>query len=74
MSVPTEILFVVEDEPSGGFSARAFEASIYTEAETWPELVEHARDAVRCHFDEDRLPRRIRLHYLGGELLTLLFA
>ncbi len=47
----SEIIFQVsEDEADGGFTARALGHSIVTEADTWAELRESVRDAVRCHF------------------------
>ena len=30
--------------------------------EDWHDLKAMAKDAVFCHFDEDRMPRVIRLH------------
>ncbi len=55
-----EIIFLVEEAPEGGYTARARGHSIFTEADTWDELKEMARDAVDCHFDEGEKPR------LGG--------
>jgi hypothetical protein len=49
----TEIIFEVTESPEGGYEARALSASIFTEAESLPELEDAVRDAVRCHFDED---------------------
>jgi hypothetical protein len=65
-----EIIFLVEESPEGGYEARALEA-IFTEAETLPELKERVRDAVRCHFDEARRPRIIRLHLVKDELIPV---
>ena len=48
----SEIIFVVEQAPEGGFTARALGESIITQAESAAELHEHVRDAVHCHFDE----------------------
>ena len=56
-----EILFLVEDDPEGGFIARALGASIFTEADTLPELRRMVQDAVHCHFDEDKAPYKIIL-------------
>ena len=36
--------------------------SIFTEADDLDGLREMVRDAVRCHFDEGRLPRKISVH------------
>jgi hypothetical protein len=66
-----EILFVVEEAPEGGYTARALGYSIYTEADTWEELKAAVQDAVECHFEEDNKPRVIRLHYLREEVLAL---
>lgn len=70
MRVP-EVIFLVEEAPEGGYEARALGHSIYTQAETLDELREMVRDAVRCHFDEEDLPRVIRLHLVKEEVLTL---
>ena len=61
-----EIIFVVEEAPEGGFSARALEASIFTQAESIEDLHARVRDAVRCHFDNGDAPRMIRLQKLFG--------
>ena len=68
----TEIVFLVEEAPEGGYTARALGGSIFTQAETWEELEEAVRDAIRCHFDreEDR-PRLLRLHYVRDKVLAV---
>jgi hypothetical protein len=68
----TELVFLVEEAPEGGYLARAVGQSVFTEAETWDELEEAVRDAVLCHFDreEDR-PRVLRLHYVRDKVLLL---
>jgi hypothetical protein len=45
-----EVIFLVEEVPEGGYTARALGASIFTEADTLTELHAQVRDAVRCHF------------------------
>ncbi len=57
----SEIVFLVEEDPEGGYTAQALGFSIFTEAETPEELEANARDAVRCHFEEGQLPAVIRL-------------
>jgi hypothetical protein len=64
-----EIIFLVEDAPEGGFSARALGHSIFTAAETEQELQAMVKDAVSCHFDEGTAPRIIRLHYVREEVI-----
>ncbi len=66
----SEIIFVVEEAPEGGFTARAVGESIFTQAATMAELHGQVRDAVRCHFDEDTLPKLIRLHFVRDEVIT----
>lgn len=53
----SEILFLVEQSPEGGYVARALGESIFTEADTLPELRKMIQDAVHCHFDENAMPR-----------------
>ena len=57
----TEILFVVEEAPEGGFFARADGYSIFTQADTLDELRQNVREAVECHFDDGQAPKLIRL-------------
>jgi hypothetical protein len=66
----SEIIFVVEQAPEGGFSARALDASIFTQAETIQDLHARVRDAVRCHFDDGSAPRMIRLHFVRDEVIA----
>ena len=66
----TEIVFVVEAAPVGGYLARAVGASIHTEADTLEMLGTAIREAVACHFEEGHGPRVIRLHVVRDELLA----
>lgn len=57
-----EVVFIVQPDSEGGYSASAIGPSIHTQAESLSALVEHARDAVACHFaDALERPKRIRL-------------
>lgn len=68
----SEIIFqITEDETEGGFVAQALGHSIVTQAETWEELRERVRAAVRCHFEEGAAPAVIRLHRVLDELLPV---
>ncbi len=63
-----EIVFIVEEDPEGGYTARALGYSIFTEAETIEELKESVKDALRCHFDKDEdVPDIVRLHIVKEE-------
>ena len=64
-----EIIFLVEDAPDGGFSAKALGHSIFTAADTEQELHGMVKDAVACHFDEGEAPKIIRLHYVREEVI-----
>jgi hypothetical protein len=66
-----EIIFVVEDAPEGGVIARALGVSIYTEADSLAELPEKVRDAVRCHFEEGKAPKVVRLHHVREEVIAV---
>ena len=67
----TEIIFVVEQDPDGGLTARAIGHSIFTESESIDQLRINVRDAVRCHFPEEASrPKMIRLHHVHDELLA----
>ncbi len=65
-----EVIFLVEEAPEGGYTARALGESIFTEADTLEELYDQVRDAVRCHFDEGQEPKVIRLHFVREEVIS----
>jgi hypothetical protein len=45
-----EIIFLVEEDPEGGYTAKALGYSIFTEGRDMDELKSMVQDAVRCHF------------------------
>lgn len=52
----TDLHFIVERAPEGGYLARAVGTDIFTEADDLPTLRAQVRDAVYCHFEgTDRL-------------------
>ena len=65
-----EIIFVVEQAPEGGFTARALGEPIHTQAEDVAQLHSRVRDAVHCHFDEGKAPTMIRLHFVRDEVIA----
>jgi len=66
-----EIVFMVEEDPEGGYTARALGYSIFTEADNLEELKESIKDAIRCHFDkEEDIPKIVRLHIVKEETFT----
>jgi predicted RNase H-like HicB family nuclease len=66
----TEIIFLVEEDPEGGYVARAIGEAIFTQGETLTELREMVRDAVQCHFEEQMRPQLIRLHIVRDEVIA----
>ena len=68
----TEIIFLVETDPEGGYTARALGESIFTMADDLAQLRENIRDAVQCHFpDTSKRPRIIRLHEVHEEIFEV---
>ena len=66
-----EIIFLVTEDPDGGYAARALGESIFTEADDIPSLREQVRDAVRCHFDEQAAPRVVRPHFVHDDIIAV---
>lgn len=67
---PSEIVFLVEDAPEGGYQAQALGHAIYTAADDAQTLKANVRDAVRCHFEDPQRPGLIRLHYVRDEVIA----
>ena len=67
----SEIIFLVEESPEGGYEAKALGESIYTQAESLDDLKAMVQDAVRCHFEEHDRPRMIRLHLVRDEVIPV---
>jgi hypothetical protein len=61
MIVMNELIFIVEEAPEGGYTAKALGESIFTEADSIIELKEMIKDAVVCHFEKDKVPFQIIL-------------
>jgi predicted RNase H-like HicB family nuclease len=59
-----ELVFEVIQEADGGFCAECLTETIVTEGDTWEDLRNNVREAVRAfYFDQPgRLPASIRLH------------
>ena len=68
----TEMLFLVEEDPDGGLTARAVGHAIFVEAEDAEDLKEEIRDAIACHFEKPQeRPKSIRLHFVRDEVMAL---
>jgi len=67
-----ELIFEVTQEDDGGFCAECLTESIVTEADTWDQLRQNVKEAVRAfYFDQpDELPASIRLRLVKDEVLA----
>jgi hypothetical protein len=65
-----ELIFMVEEAPEGGYTARALGESIFTEADDLSGLRDQVKDAVRCHFENGHGPKVIRLHFVREEVFA----
>jgi len=64
-----EIIFVIEEEPEGGYIAKALGEAIFTQAESMDELRKNIRDAVKCHFHgRKNRPEKFALQYTKNTL------
>lgn len=65
----TELIFLIQEAPKGGYTAQALGQSIFTEADTYAKLKIQIADAVRCHFGKHELHScfitlKMQLNYL----------
>ena len=67
----TELIFVVEEAPEGGYTARSLGPSIYSEADSLEDLKREIVDAVHCHFEPEQVPKLVRLHVVREEILPV---
>ena len=68
---PSEIIFEVTEAVEGGYNARASGYSIFTQGDDWADLKEMVKDATRCHFGDECIPKVIRLHLVKDELIAV---
>jgi hypothetical protein len=70
-----EIVFTVEPCEESGLLIAYWDApgdlgGITTQGKDLRDLQDQVADAVRCHFDADRLPRKIRFHFVADPVLA----
>jgi hypothetical protein len=66
-----ELIFLVEEDPQGGLTAKAIGESIFTQGETLDEIKANIKDALSCHYErKEDIPACIRLHVVHEETLT----
>jgi hypothetical protein len=66
-----EIVFLVEEAAEGGYTAKALGHCICTEADSIAKLKKGVREATRCHFDAEEMPRLIRLRMVRDEVIPV---
>ena len=54
MKMPRVLQFFIQNSEEGGYTAEAVGYSIYTQGETLDEVVGNIKEAVECHFGEDK--------------------
>ena len=67
-----EIVFIVEEDPDGGYNANSLGHNIFTQADTLPQLKFMIKDALLCHFESDEeRPGIVRTHFVKDEVFTI---
>ena len=66
-----EVVFEVREAEEGGYYAAAVGYDIITQGDSWEALKLMAQDAVLCHFDDDAMPRTLRLHLVKDEVVAV---
>ena len=70
-----EITLIVERDEESGWLTASWDApeggGLTTQGRDLTELQVNAAEAVRCHFDEDKAPRRVRLHFVQDPELVV---
>lgn len=68
----SEVIFEVTQEADGGFCADCLTEAIFTQGDTWEQLRDNVRQAVRAYyFDQPKqLPSSIRLHLVRDEIFA----
>jgi predicted RNase H-like HicB family nuclease len=46
-----ELIFLIEEDPEGGYNAKALGQSIFVQSDTLETLKSKIKDALECHFD-----------------------
>lgn len=67
-----ELVFEVTQEADGGYCAECLTEGIVTEADSWAELRDNVREAVRGYFFDqpEKLKSTLRLHLVRDEVLA----
>lgn len=66
-----ELIFLVEESVDGGYEAKAIGESIFTQGEDLEDLKVQIKEAINCHFDENNMPKMVRLHFVKDEVFAI---
>ncbi len=66
-----ELVFEVVQEGDGGYCAECLTENIFTEADSWDGLRQNVMEATAAFFFDRPQPRRIRLHFVRDEILSV---
>lgn len=67
-----EIIFEVQEDIEGGYTASALGVGIHTQGDDLDDLKLMVRDAVDCYFETGTgRPSMIRLHFVRDEVLAV---
>jgi hypothetical protein len=69
-NMENEIIFLVEEAPEGGYTARALGHNILTQADSSAKLKRMVQDATQCHFEAGEMPKLIRLHMVKDKVIA----
>ncbi len=67
----TDLVFEAVQDADGGYCAECLTENIFTQADTWDELRTNVIDATTAFFFDNPGPRRIRLHLVRDEVLSV---
>ena len=67
----TKPLFIIHEDPEGGYTAKCPQYGIYTQGETWEELIVNIKEAILCHFEEGTAPVSFTLHTVKRQEMAL---
>jgi predicted RNase H-like HicB family nuclease len=66
-----EIVFEIEQDTDGGFTAESLGESIFTQADSWDELKANVKEAVQAFYFDSSPPASIHLHLVRDEVLAV---
>ena len=66
-----ELIFEVNQESDGGYSAECLTENIFTQGNSWAELCANVKEAVAAFYFDKPAPRHVPLRLVRDETLAL---